>query len=84
MRKKPGPKPKEDKPPIRKSAVEKPLGGAFKVVEEASMELEAAIEAFDDEEADNDDHAFAMERLQRASGLLRGMVLILKDNGGKL
>lgn len=88
MKRRPG-RPKatkdESQPPIKKPspARKKPDTAIFAVIEEASMELEAALEAFDDEE-DDDSHVFAMERLQRASGLLRGTVLILRDNGGKL
>lgn len=78
------PKKDESQPPIRAQApAKRPHTAIFAVIEEASMELEAALEAFDDEEGD-DAVSFAMERLQRSSGLLRGTVLILKENGGKL
>jgi hypothetical protein len=79
MRKKPGPKSKETKPPFNHLSPDRAI---FKIVEEASVELEAALEAFQEE--DEESLAFLMERVARASGLLKGTVLILKENGEKV
>lgn len=80
-RRKPGPKPKDSKdskPPFSRQSPDRAI---FKIVEEASNELETALEAF--EEEDEESLGFLMERIARASGLLKGTVLILKERGEK-
>lgn len=71
-RKKPG-RPKVEKTEKKDST--------FEIVRAASEDLEEAVDSYEGD--DDDDFGYIMEKVLHASGLLKGMVLIMEERKSK-